>query len=151
MLPNVCALLFPGLCTALLPDVCATLSPGVCSMLSFCVSLFSTTASLPFLQLRGHGSYSELAEVEGSRRFLKVLLAEDNLINMKVHTVYYYCNSCLLLLQHLSSIIPATALYYFCNTCLLPHAVALGILKRTGYSEIHLCFLTCSWSACRLR
>ena len=35
-------------------------------------------------QLRGHGSYSELAEVEGSRRHLKVLLAEDNLINMKV-------------------------------------------------------------------
>lgn len=54
---------------------------------------------LPFLQLRGHGSYSELAEVEGSRRFLKVLLAEDNLINMKVDT-----SLCLLLLlQHLST------------------------------------------------
>ena len=36
-----------------------------------------------WVQLRGHGSHSELAEVEGSRRFLKVLLAEDNLINMK--------------------------------------------------------------------
>ena len=37
------------------------------------------------LQLRGSGSNSELGEVEGSRRYLKVLLAEDNLINMKVH------------------------------------------------------------------
>ena len=37
-----------------------------------------------WVQLRGHGSHSELAEVEGSRRFLKVLLAEDNLVNMKV-------------------------------------------------------------------
>lgn len=37
------------------------------------------------LQLRGYGSHSELGEVEGSRRYLKVLLAEDNLINMKVH------------------------------------------------------------------
>ena len=37
------------------------------------------------LQLRGHSSLSELAEVEGSRRKLKVLLAEDNLINMKVN------------------------------------------------------------------
>ena len=37
-----------------------------------------------WLQLRGHGSHSELAEVEASCRYLKVLLAEDNLINMKV-------------------------------------------------------------------
>ena len=36
------------------------------------------------LQMKGHGSYSELGEVEGLRRYLKVLLAEDNLINMKV-------------------------------------------------------------------
>ena len=36
------------------------------------------------VQLKVHGSFSELGEVEGSRRYLKVLLAEDNLINMKV-------------------------------------------------------------------
>ena len=36
------------------------------------------------LQLKGHGSFSELGELDGSRRFTKVLLAEDNLINMKV-------------------------------------------------------------------
>ena len=35
-------------------------------------------------QLRGHGSHSELAEVEASCRYLKVLLADHNLINMKV-------------------------------------------------------------------
>lgn len=46
------------------------------------------------VQLRGHGSHSELGEVEGSRRYLKVLLAEDNLINMKVltHTLTYVMN-----------------------------------------------------------
>ena len=38
---------------------------------------------LACLQLKGHGSRSELAEL-GARRSLKVLLAEDNLINMKV-------------------------------------------------------------------
>ena len=50
------------------------------------------------VQLKGHGSFSELGEVEGSRRYLKVLLAEDNLINMKVclpaHAVYSFDTCC---------------------------------------------------------
>ena len=36
------------------------------------------------MQLNGHGSVSELNQVEESRKKVRVLLAEDNLINMKV-------------------------------------------------------------------
>lgn len=36
------------------------------------------------MQLKGHGSLADLNEIEGTRRNIRVLLAEDNLINMKV-------------------------------------------------------------------
>lgn len=36
------------------------------------------------MQLKGHGGVAGLYEIEGTRRNIRVLLAEDNLINMKV-------------------------------------------------------------------
>ncbi len=84
---------------------CASAASAAYTSSALCAHPLSPCAEplLPCLQLRGHGSYSELAEVEGSRRYLKVLLAEDNLINMKVDTLLR-----LLLLQHLSTTTSAT-------------------------------------------